>query len=261
MHKHSNHPPTVLKNIPASVNKRLSSISSDEKMFETAAPMYQEAIKKSGYDYTLKFDPSASDPPSKKRSRKRHILWFNPPYNHTVTTNVGKEFLALVDKCFPPGNPLRKIFNRNNVKVSYSTTPNMAQIISGVNGKLLAPREENEKTCSCPKNKKIDCPLDQKCLSRNIVYQATVSVPNKEPSTYIGQTSVTFKARLAVHKQTFKDQNTSQTALSKHIHELKSKGIDPTIKWKVTGERATPLLLECVGCVLRKPSTFYLGQN
>ena len=56
--------------------KRLSSISSDEKMFETAAPMYQEAINKSGYDYTLKFDPSASDPPSKRRSRKRHILWF-----------------------------------------------------------------------------------------------------------------------------------------------------------------------------------------
>ena len=134
-------------------------------------------------------------------------------YNHTFTTNVGKEFLALLDKCFPPGNLLRKIFNRNNVKVSYSTTPNMAQIILGVNGKLLAPREENEKTCSCPKNKKMDCPLDQKCLSKNIVYQATVSVPNKEPSTYIGQTSVTFKARLAVHKQTFKDQNTSQTAL------------------------------------------------
>ena len=233
VHKESNHPPTILKNIPASINKRLSTISSDEKMFRTAAPIYQEAIKKSGYNYILKYDPQANIPPAKKknRSRKRHILWFNPPYNYTVTTNVGKEFLALLDKCFPPGNPLRKIFNRKNVKVSYSTTPNMAQIISGKNQKVLRDKKD-KKTCSCPKDKKADCPLDQQCFSENIIYQAIVSEPNKK-TTYIGQTSVTFKARLAVHKQTFNDiseDKTSQTALSKHVIKLKKKGLkDPEV--------------------------------
>ena len=114
-------------------------------MFESVAPLYQEAINKSGYDYTLKFDPSASDTPPKKRSRKRNILWFNPPYNHEVRTNVGKEFLGLLDKCFPPQHPLRKLFNRKNVKVSYSTTPNMEQIIAGKNTKVLTEIKEKEK--------------------------------------------------------------------------------------------------------------------
>ena len=81
---HSNHPPSVLKNIPASVNKRISTISSDEKMFKTEVPLFQEAIKKSGYKYTLEFDPKASDPPTKKKSRKkRNCLYL--PYTHLTT--------------------------------------------------------------------------------------------------------------------------------------------------------------------------------
>ena len=249
---HSNHPPSVLKNIPASVNKRLSTISSDEKMFKTAVPLYQESINRSGYKYTLKFDPKASDPPTKKKSRKkRNCLYFNPPYNHTVTTNIGKEFLALLNKCFPPGNPLRKIFNRNNVKISYSTTPNMAQIISGNNAKILNNKKEEKKLCSCTKDKKDQCPLDQKCLSENLVYQATVTHPNLETMTYIGQTSTNFKKRLAVHKQTFKDTNLSQTALSTYIHELKSKGIEPKVTWKMIdrGKSFSPVTGMCHLCV------------
>ena len=236
VHRNSNHPPSVLRNIHVSINRRLSSISSNEKMFQAEAPLFQEAIKKSGYDFTLKFDPSVHNkPPSKKKKRSRNdnTLWFNPPYNHSVTTNVGKEFLSLVDKCFQPGNPLRKIFNRNNVKIAYSTTPNMAQIISGKNQKLLG-RKDNLKTCSCPKDKKPDCPLDQQCFSENIIYQATVSEPNMETKTYIGQTSVTFKARLAVHKQTFNDQHKNgQTALSNYIHSRKNKGFEPKVTWKL----------------------------
>ena len=221
-------------------------------MFQTAAPFYQEAIKKSGYDYTLKFDPTASDPPSKKKSRKkRDCLYFNPPYNYTVTTNVGKEFLALLDKCFPPGNPLRKILNRNTVKMSYSTTPNMAQIISGKNGKLLNMSKEGEKTCSCTKLKKDKCPLDQMCLSKSIVYQATVTQQNKKTDTYIGQTSVEFKARWAVHKQTFKDPQQSQTALSNHVRSLEAKNTNHTITWKLIdrGKSFSPVTGVCWLCV------------
>ena len=51
--------------------------------------------------------------------------WANPPFYSTFRTNVAREFLTIIDQCFPPGNPLRKIFNRNTVKVAYSTTPNM----------------------------------------------------------------------------------------------------------------------------------------
>ena len=71
VHKLSNHPPVVIKNIPANVNKRLSSISSNEEMFKRAAPLYQEAIDKSGYDYKLKYEPKPDNQPPKKRTRKR----------------------------------------------------------------------------------------------------------------------------------------------------------------------------------------------
>jgi hypothetical protein len=37
VHNKSNHPPTILKNIPESIKKRLSEISSDEESFKKAA--------------------------------------------------------------------------------------------------------------------------------------------------------------------------------------------------------------------------------
>ena len=40
VHNKSNHPPKVLDNIPAAINKRLSEISSDEDSFQRAVPLY-----------------------------------------------------------------------------------------------------------------------------------------------------------------------------------------------------------------------------
>ena len=96
VHKKSNHPPTVLNNIPAGVNKRLSRISSTKEIFENAAPPYQEALTKSGYSHKVEFDPPKKKP-SKNKNRKRNITWFNPPYSLSAKNNVGKEFLKLVD--------------------------------------------------------------------------------------------------------------------------------------------------------------------
>ena len=41
-----------------------------------------------------------------------------------VMRNVGYRFLTLVDKHFPKENKLRKIFNRNTIKISYSCMNN-----------------------------------------------------------------------------------------------------------------------------------------
>ncbi|KAK3754679.1 hypothetical protein QZH41_004538 [Actinostola sp. cb2023] len=57
VHAKSNHPPNILKRIPESVNQRLSDISSDETAFNKAAPPYQAALDKSGYEHKLKFLP------------------------------------------------------------------------------------------------------------------------------------------------------------------------------------------------------------
>ena len=43
VHHESNHPPITTKNIPAGINRRLSSLSSDKASFDQAAPAYQKA--------------------------------------------------------------------------------------------------------------------------------------------------------------------------------------------------------------------------
>ena len=51
----SNHPPAIIKNLPCAINKRLSKISSCKEVFNNAKPLYQEALKKSGYTHDLKY--------------------------------------------------------------------------------------------------------------------------------------------------------------------------------------------------------------
>ena len=48
VHKQSNHPPSILRNIPESINKQLSEISSDKECFDKAKSAYQDALAKSG---------------------------------------------------------------------------------------------------------------------------------------------------------------------------------------------------------------------
>ena len=116
VHSKSNHPPSIIRNIPEAINKRISEISCDEDALNEAAPQYQEALRKSGYAYTLKFKPEQQRLPNQKKKRRRNIIWFNPPFNGNVKTSIGRAFINLLDKCFPTGNKLRKIFNRNTVQ-------------------------------------------------------------------------------------------------------------------------------------------------
>ena len=251
VHKLSNHPPAVLKNIPQGVNKRLSSISSSEQMFESAAPIYREALAKSGFDFELKYDPEACNPKNKKRRRARKILWFNPPFSSNVKTNLAKEFLKLLDKCFPPGHQLRKLFNRNTVKVSYSCTPSMEKVISKKNHKILSPPKPLERLCNC--GQKI-CPLQGQCLAKNIIYEATVTKEDHSQNRYTGLCSTTFKKRLAVHNHSFKSRTDNQTALSKFIWNLKDKNIKYKISWRLLdrGETYSPVSDVCWLCVKEK---------
>ena len=75
VHRDSNHPRSILDNIPKSINRRLSAISSNQEVFEAACQPYQDALKKSGHDFKLFFDPPT--PGSKRKNRQRKILHFN----------------------------------------------------------------------------------------------------------------------------------------------------------------------------------------
>ena len=128
VNKHSNHPPNVIDNIPKSINRRLSSISSNEEVFNNSVKVHQEALEKSGYDFKLKFEPVNFEE-RKSEKRSRNITYFNPSFSLSVKTKVGKEFLKILDSSFPNDNPLKKIFTRNTVKVSFKCMPNMAQAV------------------------------------------------------------------------------------------------------------------------------------
>ena len=121
VHSKSNHPPSIIKNIPESINRRLSEISSDAGVFEEAAKPYQEALGKSGCTFKLQFKPPQTSLP--KSNRSRNIIWFNPTYNRNVKSNIGRQFLRLIDQSFLVGHKLRKIFNRSTLKLSYSCMP------------------------------------------------------------------------------------------------------------------------------------------
>ena len=51
-------------------------------------------------------------------------------YSYNVAANIANKFLLLLKKHFPKAHKLSKVFNRNNVKVSYSSMPNFASIIT-----------------------------------------------------------------------------------------------------------------------------------
>ena len=135
VHHDSNHPPSIIKNILAGINRRLSSLSSNKASFDQATPQYQKALDESGYNYILIYEPRR---PNRQRKRQRdNILWYNPPFSKNVSTNIGHKFLNLVDKHFPKDHKLRKIFNRNTIKISYSCMNNTMQIIDSHNKRIL----------------------------------------------------------------------------------------------------------------------------
>ena len=150
VHKKSNHPPSILKNIPDSINKRLSEISSDRECFDNTKTVYQEALNKSGYNYNLSYKESHNNTRRSRRNRPRNILWYNPPFSKNVKTNVGKCFLSLIDQDFPKSNPLHKIFNRNTLKLSYSCMSNVKTIISNhYKAQINKSDPTNDSNCNC----------------------------------------------------------------------------------------------------------------
>ena len=46
VHKQSNHPPSIIRQLPLSVERRLSKLSSIEKIFDDSIPTYQKALIK-----------------------------------------------------------------------------------------------------------------------------------------------------------------------------------------------------------------------
>ena len=90
----SNHPPSILKELPQMINRRISDLSCNEEEFNKAKGQYEASLSNSGHESTLKYDVRRTP----RRNRNRKVIWFNPPFNSCVRTNVGKQFLKLIKK-------------------------------------------------------------------------------------------------------------------------------------------------------------------
>ena len=115
---------------------------------------------------------------------------------------------------------LSKIFNRQTLKLSYRTTPYLAAVISSHNNKLLNPKPIEVDLCNCRVGK--ICPLDGKCLVKNVVYRAEV-ITDKGNESYIGLTGTTFKERWRNHMADIKKPDNKPCQLVKYIKILREK--------------------------------------
>jgi len=68
---------------------------SNKEIFDRAAPYYNNTLKASGYKEKITY---IDKPNNRKKSRKRQIIWFNPPFSMNVKTNIAKRFLTIVDR-------------------------------------------------------------------------------------------------------------------------------------------------------------------
>ena len=198
-----------------------------------------------------------------KKKRKRDIIWFNPPYNSEVSTNIGRKFLELIDYHFPKNHKLRSCINRNCIKVSYSCTKNMRNIIQSHNKTLLKKyktdqeeKREEKITCNCRPREA--CPLDGHC-QESIVYKAEVNNRQGQKVIYIGSSN-DFKKRYANHKKSFRyERYKCDTALSKYIWE-NDLSPNPNITWTIMA-RAHEYKAGQRYCDLCLTEKYYISQE
>ena len=140
INKNSNHPLQVLKELPKTIEKRISNISSSKEIFDISKPIYEKTLNEYGFQHKLLYQENVinnTDDNQEKKKRKQNIIWYNPPYSMNVKTNIGKLFFRLLQKHFPKTHKFYKIFNKNCVKLSYSIMRNIATIISSHNKSVL----------------------------------------------------------------------------------------------------------------------------
>ena len=124
-------------------------------MFNSSIPMYKEFLTKSGFNNGIT-PVIQSNNSERKNTRKRKIIWFNPPYSMNLETNIGKTFLKLIKKHLSRNNSFHKILSNCTIKIGYSCMRNISSIIASHNIPALHPIAK-EYGCNCRNNE--SCPL------------------------------------------------------------------------------------------------------
>ena len=70
--KNSNHPPSITRQLPTAINKRISLLSSYKQTFDENAQTYQNALDHSNFNYKLEYEQPTQR--NQMRNRKRNII-------------------------------------------------------------------------------------------------------------------------------------------------------------------------------------------
>ena len=171
------------------------------------------------------------------------VYWvFGWEMRHNVSTNVGRRFLTLGDKHFPKDHKLRKISNRNTIKISYSCMNNTKQIIDNHNKCILNPPVHTDKTANnVTADKRTHAHLTETASNHQL---STKRSSNVRTITLLKRKSDSQK-RLQdkiqkPHIASFRhEKHRNSTELSKHIWPLKDKNIDHYISWRIISSCST----------------------
>ena len=243
MSKSSSHPPSILKKIPEIVSNRLSSLSSSKREFDNTCKPFRDALKAAGHDDKINFENKNVQGGS-RRKRKRRVIWWNPPFSLAVQTNLTKLYYKIIERGIPKHGLLHKLFNKTNLRISYSCTENIGAFIARHNSKIMRDYEKTiipKRLCNCSPANRNNCPLNGQCLLQSLVYRADVTTDRPdEHRFYFGLVSNSFKERYGNHLKSFRHEKyKNETTLSSYFWHLKEKGRSPNIKWSVA-KRAPP---------------------
>ena len=85
----SNHPPSIIKDLPKMINKRLSDLSCNKEEFDKAKPLYEKSLHESGYKTPMSY---AQTEVKNSRNRSRNIICLT---HHSV-----KMLKPILENCF-----------------------------------------------------------------------------------------------------------------------------------------------------------------
>ena len=115
--------------------------------------------------------------------------------------------------------------------------PNMKNIINMHKKKIINPQKANiVRTCNCIR--KHQWPLNEKCPTNNVLYQASITTNEENPKTkiYYGVCETTFKLRYANHKKTFNNiKYQTEAELSNEYWNIISANKTSNISWEILG--------------------------
>ena len=95
-------------------------------------------------------------------------------------------------------------------------------------------------------------PVEQKCLTTNIVYKAKVTSSNQnyQEKVYFDSCKTTFKKRFSNHKKSFNlNEYKNETELSNEIWRIKNSCHHPKVKWEIV-KKCVPYNTQTKHCLL-----------